>query len=225
MKSEPFTTVIELLTKYQQDALLEPYQITILNEIIARIKNISDEYRSTFDLNSALLNEDPGLENIRKMMTDENINKILTKAAKTDPQLAKYLSSVGGKVKKVQSSEVAAYDMGKLDLQPDLRIPEVKLLHSKTESIYHNLWSVILRLNQLPKFKNFKPKGIRDVRNHLIEHTDNPKTSGAYIFSFGISTHGPVLRPTKPTDVPAPTDSGLDVNIEEFLSSIVKILD
>lgn len=225
MKSELFTSVIQLLTKYQQDFLLAPHQKLIFDEVFARTKSIFDEYTSLLNLNDALLNEEHGLKDIREMMRDENINSILTKASKTDSQLAEYLNSVGGKVKRVQSSEFVAYDMGRLDSQSDLQITKIRELHSRTESIYHNLWSVGSRLNQLPKFKNFKPKGVRDVRNHLIEHTDNPKTSGATIFSFGISTNGPVLRPTKPTGVPAPNDKGLDVNIEEFFSSIVKILE
>lgn len=225
MKSELFARVIDLLTKYQHSVLEEPSRTFALNEIIARIRNISEEYRSTLQLNALLLSEDPGLGRIRKMMTDEYVNAALAKAAETDSELAKYLDSVGGKVERAESSEIAAYDLGNLDSQPDIRLTEIRLLHLKTESIYHNLWSVILRLNQFPEFRNFKPKKVREVRNCLIEHVDNPRTSGASIFSFGVSTNGPVLRPTKPSGVPAPNDSGLNINIEEFLLEIVRILN
>ena len=205
--------------------ILDSNQISVLDEVVTRLQNIFDDYKSISELNTILLKEYPHLNVLREMASDENINKVLTEAAKNDPQLEKYLNSVGGRVVKLNSFETAAYNMVKLNSQSNLKNLQIKFLHSKTESIYHNLWTVNLHLNNLPKFKNFKPKGVRDVRNHLITHTDKPMTSGAYIFSFGVSTQGPVLRPTKPIGVPAPIDKGLESNIEEFFSLIEKILN
>ena len=96
-------------------------------------------------------------------------------------------------------------------------------LHSKVESFYHDLWVITLRLNDLLGIKNFRPKGLTNVRNHLIEHTDGPG-SGATILSFAISSNGPLLRPLKPTGVPAPHDLGFIANVDEFLQKTQAIL-
>lgn len=227
MKSKLFDSALEFLGTYKQDSTLTHKQRYVLAEVITRLKSASEQYSAIIESNRALLNKDLRLIALREYMTDENINKIIGEQAQKDPKLAEYLASVGGKLTKKQSTEISAYDMSSLDKksQSHQQTQHIKHLHSETESIYHNLWAITQRLNQLPKFKNFKPQGVRDVRNHLIEHIDNPKTSEAYIFSFGVATRGPVLRPIKPAGVKASNDNGLEANVEEFLGSIVRILD
>jgi hypothetical protein len=99
---------------------------------------------------------------------------------------------------------------------------QIALLHSLVETAYNNLWLVKQRLNTLPDFKNFKPPGVRNVRNHLITHTEY-KNSGANIFSFGVITGGPVLRPIKPTGAKAPNDLGFIKNVHEFLTVLIRL--
>lgn len=63
--------------------------------------------------------------------------------------------------------------------------------------------------------KNFDPRGVRTVRNHLIEHTKDP----TWMFATG-GSNGPRLKPTDEYRG-AEFDRGLYVNIDEFLKEFV----
>ena len=217
-----FAKTVELLKQYLESSSLDREQQRSLSEAIARLESISSESAEIIEQNARLLEADPKLREIRELMTDDKINEMMQEQAKKDPNLAAHLATVGRLTKK-SSSEVIARDMGKLDDQTKPDNAKLKELHSKTESMYQKLWVIKERLNQTPKFKNFNPPGVRDVRNHLIEHTDKGP-SGASIYSFGLATNGPVLRPMKPTGARAPHDAGLETNLEEFLRKIVSRL-
>ncbi len=194
-----------------------------MSEVITRLKVEAMRYADVVKRNDTLLIADEKLTVIRETMTDDNVQKLLTEQAKLDPGLDKWLKSVGGKISKVQSSELSTHDLDTLDIEADEKASVIMQLHSDTEMIYHNLWAAKTRLNQFTKFKNFNPSGVRDVRNHLIEHTDKAK-SYAYIYSFGIATKGPVLRPVKPAESKAPHDRGLQTNVEEFTKALENVL-
>jgi hypothetical protein len=97
---------------------------------------------------------------------------------------------------------------------------EARKLLDKTEAIYSILWRVNTLLKTLPQLKNFKPAGVGNTRNNLMEHTGG-KGSGAHIYSFRIGTGGPVLRPTKPAGSASPADNGLEKNAAEYLTQLV----
>jgi hypothetical protein len=73
---------------------------------------------------------------------------------------------------------------------------------------------------------SFECKGVRDVRNHLIEHPDRKDSLVlSQSFSFG-GTHGPVLKDGRPATEPAVfPDRGLYWNAEEFESSFLLALE
>ena len=219
-----FNKAIALLTDYQSDSSLDITQGRILAEAIDRLKTLAKESASAIQTNAALLDGDPGIRQMREFMTEEKINEIMNEEAKRDKKLAAYLASIGGRLFKKNSSEVSAYDLSKLNEESTPNAAELRKLHSTTEAIYHNLWAIKGRISQLPNFTNFNPSGVRDVRNHLIEHTEK-KGSEAHIYSFGVATRGPVLRPIKPTGVNAPHDAGLETNLEQFLLEIIRRLD
>jgi len=223
METHLFNEAIQLLQKYLKEPQLTSKQQNALSEVISRLKSVHTQYSLVIKSNTTLLSEDPIHIALRETMSEENINKIMAEQARKNPNLAKYLASVGGKLVKENSTEISAFNMTKLSAQATKKSRKIESLHSNTEAIYNNLWLIKQRLNQLPKFVSFNPAGVRNVRNQLMTHTEK-SDSEAYIFSFGVSTYGPVLRPIKPIGVKAPNDKGLKINVENFLTSITRIL-
>ena len=103
---------------------------------------------------------------------------------------------------------------------------EVELL---TESFYYIAARArsIIRQGEAPLhvIKRFEAKGVRNVRNHLIEHSEK-KRSGIVEISFGMGAEkGPVLkciRETSTEDIFP--DQGLYINAKEFKDNLESIL-
>ncbi len=221
IKPDIFDQVIDLLSVHKSTVLSNNSLQNAIGEAIARLNRAKVQYPKIMELNNHLLSVNSELAGIRKFMSDEKLLKILQNQSKSDPELAKFLEKTGGKLVRKGITEVSAYDMSALDQESNSQSPDIKNLHLNTEEFYENLWLIIQTLHQVSTFKNYSPKGVRDVRNHLIIHTDK---SGASIFSFGFTTTGPILRPIKPTGVKAPNDNGFDPNILEFLHGIIEKL-
>lgn len=219
---ESFINVIDKLKALKESSTLNQAETLSIGEVLARLKSLKTQSLKIIEANENLLERNPRLKEIREMMTDEKVNEMLQNAAKTDPSLVVYLASVGGRVKKENSSEISTYDMSNVDEISDAE--EISNLHSETEAAYHSLWLAKERLNAVNKFQKFNPKGVREVRNDLMTHTKG-SNSGAHIYSFGIATRGPVLRPVKPSGTKAPNDSGFESNLAEFLDELTKLLD
>jgi hypothetical protein len=68
----------------------------------------------------------------------------------------------------------------------------------------------------MPELNSFEAAGVRDVRNHLIEH---PERRGSQIlsrsFAFG-GPNGPIVKPIRDTSETAHPDAGLYANAHEF---------
>ncbi len=218
---ELFQQAISLLTKFKETISSENKISHVVGEAITRIKSAQSQYSRIMKSNNALLNGNLDLIETKKFMNDDEVFKLLQDQSKNDPELAKFLQKTGGKLKRKQIAVGRAHDMNALDKKTDSQSEEIKMLHLSTEEFYDNLWNIILKLNQTTLFKNYKPKGVREVRNDLIIHNDK---SGAYFHSFGYTNAGPVLRPIRPTGISAPADRGLDPNIKEFLTEIIKKL-
>ncbi len=219
---ELFDQTISLLSAYKNATLLNDSQKHFVDEAISRLKRAKGQYPKIMELNNVLLKENTGLAEIRSFMSDEKLITVLQDSSKNDPELAKFLKKTGGKLILQKHMEGSSYDMSALDTQSNPQSEELKKLHLSAEEFYENLWLVIQKLTQVPLFNNYLPKGVRDVRNHLIVHTEK---SGACIFSFGFTTSGPLIRPIKPTGVKAPNDNGFDPNILEFLNGIISKLN
>lgn len=79
--------------------------------------------------------------------------------------------------------------------------------------------------NELPGLSNFEAVGVRNVRNHLVEHPGGK--SGVLVFSFAAGGPvGPQLKPVRwSLDSPGTHDEGLHKNAAEFDKSLNRILE
>jgi len=212
-----FENAIGLLKRHALSERVDDRQKLKIYEACARLETVSKTYPVIRQQNDDMLKADAGLEVIRDQLPFDKVLPMLQRAAETDTQLAAWLASNGGKIEQVGLAETSAFTMTDLAEVAPETAEKLRQLQTATEQVYTNLWLVKGSLNGVHKLKNFNPTGVRDVRNHLIEHTEK---SGAAIFSFGISTGGPVLRPIKPSNASAAHDRGLDKNVEEFLQGI-----
>jgi len=101
------------------------------------------------------------------------------------------------------------------------RFDELRIL---LEAFYYSAHRLVDVLNNgqpdLPGMPQFAARGVRDVRNHLIEHPD--RKSGVLVFS--IATGGPVGPQLKPLrwslDPPGTENPGLHANAAEFCRAL-----
>lgn len=216
-----FNNAVAALQQYGEWPSLSEAQRHKVSEARARIAALADVFLEINATNAKLLESEPGMVRIREFTAHENLTRVLQDAARTDAKLAAWLAKSGGRIEQVGESATAAYNMTDLSSMTSERAESLRKLQAQTEQVYQSLWIAKGLLNETPKFRNYNPVGVRDVRNHLIEHTDR---SGASIFSFGVATGGPVLRPMKPQGAKAKHDPGLNANVKEFLEAIVRRL-
>ncbi|WP_428492630.1 hypothetical protein [Rhodopila sp.] len=90
-----------------------------------------------------------------------------------------------------------------------------------TEAFYCFAARTRFIIRQLPKLENFEATGVRNVRNHLLEHPEG-KSSGVLITSFGYGgRNGPVVKGLRyDHQVDLWPDPGLFVNAVEFAESL-----
>ena len=96
------------------------------------------------------------------------------------------------------------------------------------ESFYFIAWRMCSifkhkRTDTLPHLNTFEAKGVRDVRNKLIQH---PEGSQIFTQSFMCGgDQGPVLKNARPTgDLHEISDKGLWLNAKEFRDKLEKLL-
>jgi len=126
----------------------------------------------------------------------------------------------------------AGFSPPQVDGQSCLRAwREVRLF---TEIFYFVAWRLLQVLNMrrpvsFPNLREIKATGIRNVRNHLIEHPENAKAAANYQQALIVTDDGPVLKTTEvlisgsPQRVSATSegvDRGLYINAEEFRSKM-----
>lgn len=78
---------------------------------------------------------------------------------------------------------------------------------------------------ELPGLSHFEAIGVRNVRNHLIEHPS--RKSGVLIFSYAAGGPvGPQLKPVRwSLDPPGTQDNGLHKNAKEFEEALDRTLE
>ena len=110
-------------------------------------------------------------------------------------------------------------------LRPFTRADEMRVL---LESFYYNASRIrdLFRDSDrgLPGLRAFESTGIRDVRNHLVEHPTRKR--GVKVMAIGVGGPiGPQLKPMRRGRDPAGTwDAGLSANAQEFCSSLESTL-
>lgn len=105
-------------------------------------------------------------------------------------------------------------------------------LKTQTEAFYYNAWRIYsITRGQRHKLKplpgvSFTCKGVHEVRNHLIEHSDRDD-SGIVAQSFASGgASGPVIKPGRPAGQPTKfQDRGLLVNAQEFAIELLSALE
>lgn len=123
------------------------------------------------------------------------------------------------------SSEPASVIEGEFQQAIEISI-ELRLF---TEAFYYfaaRIRTILLhRTHPLPYLQSFECKGVRDVRNHLIEHPEGV-SSQVFVqsFSYG-NAQGPILKDSRPPDQgSAFADHGLYRNAEEFKVNLEQVL-
>lgn len=87
-----------------------------------------------------------------------------------------------------------------------------------TETFYYLAFRARTLIRSFPGLSSFEAKGIRDVRNHLLEHPEG-NSSGVHINSFAHGgVCGPVIKGLRyDHQADLHKDRGLYVNLEEFI--------
>lgn len=95
-----------------------------------------------------------------------------------------------------------------------------------TDCAYLLAWRACGAIGNLPGLKGFKPVGVRDVRNKLIEHVEG-KDVGTLMSSFGWGQpQGPVVRAIRTEDKKDLfPDAGLFVNMTEYSNDLIVRID
>jgi hypothetical protein len=79
-------------------------------------------------------------------------------------------------------------------------------------------------VRQMPELKSFEAAGVRNVRNHLIEHPEKP-ASRVLSRSFGFGgPNGPILKALRESTETAHPDAGLYANAKEFADNFEQTL-
>lgn len=90
-----------------------------------------------------------------------------------------------------------------------------------SESFYYFAWRLRQVLVNLPEFKNFNPKGIRNVRYDLLDHPEKVSRALNPNFMYGHDLpNGPVLKPFGARRRPI-HDQGLYANTKELLEEFL----
>lgn len=99
----------------------------------------------------------------------------------------------------------------------DAMMERIAWVQMDVETFYRIAGRVRTAARKLPGLDGFDPPGVRDVRNHLIEHTEG---KGSRVFGGGISVGGgvgAVLKPMRRAGSPdGYRDRGLYPNLLEF---------
>lgn len=106
------------------------------------------------------------------------------------------------------------------DIQLFLQLSEE--LQFFTESFYYFGWRTREIVKSLPGLASFEAIGLRDVRNHLLEHPEKQSKVFIESFSYG-GAAGPTLKGPRYADqVEVFPDPGLYVNAREFVENFVQ---
>lgn len=101
----------------------------------------------------------------------------------------------------------------------------LSLIELHSETFYWIAARAMKAATYLPGLKSFTAPGVRDVRNHLIEHPEG-KSSGVFNGGFGYGKpRGPVLGALRTSETPDVWhDAGLFVNVDEFADRFCRAL-
>jgi hypothetical protein len=90
-------------------------------------------------------------------------------------------------------------------------------IRALADAFYYIAWRTREVIRQLPELKQFDPKGIRYVRNELIEHPEKPLAGWQFGGDFGVR----LLVEVDGEAVVAPRDPGLYANANEFRDELL----
>lgn len=193
-------------------------------DLLAKAHARLEDYYRWADVEYQGANNDKGIEALRRL---KQLIRLIGKIVEIFDRSPKPPKHPTGSIEDVwehfQSDEFKAYQNAVADRHRHGDDDDLQLY---SECAYMIAWRASQAAAQLPELKNFKPPGIRDVRNKLIEHVDGAD-SGVLIDSFAWGgAQGPVLRAIRydhQKDVFP--DAGLFVNIDEMSNKLIARLD
>jgi hypothetical protein len=93
-----------------------------------------------------------------------------------------------------------------------------------TESFYYFGWRTREVLRSLPLLASFDALGLRNVRNHLLEHPEKQSKIFQRSFSAG-GPRGPTIKGPRQSDqVNVFPDAGIYANASEFVDNLLELL-
>lgn len=97
-------------------------------------------------------------------------------------------------------------------------------LQRLTIEFYQTAFRIIKITEKIPHLNKFTSNGVRDIRNHLIEHPEG-KASRITFNSFSYSKNdGPYIKGVRRNNEINFMDRGFKVNSQEFISNFTKVL-
>ncbi|RFN59205.1 hypothetical protein [Marixanthomonas ophiurae] len=201
-----FSYVYKLYEKYKTENLENPIEgfhlgytidgLEILEQLDYLIKETTILNNFFFDRNEVLTNK---INNWMEYSRENNINS------------KKYLIQNYHKI-----SEISDYK-------------KFEEMLFKTKLYAEMFYYKAFRLRNIIRYsaglgKSFESKGIRNVRNILIEHPEKSGLEYIHTFGLGVKEFGPILKSGNQYNDSKFKDPGLFINASEFKTNLEKIL-
>lgn len=95
------------------------------------------------------------------------------------------------------------------------------------ETFYYFAFRFRRLVRLIPNLSNFECSGVRDVRNHLIEHPEKKESGVTHgSFGFGDTNSGPVLKSIRfPSNNNRWQDDGLWVNARQLIQNLTTVIE
>ena len=202
--------------------------------ILKSTKILFDEYYRYQDATNPKFNKDAAAEAGERL---EQLDRILSKVNKLEAESEKYIEYTKSVLDRVHAEAPdftdsrtwndelkALYQTLSDSKRNQERLAVNQELMDWTEAFYYFAFRARQLLRLLPGVKNFECVGVRDVRNHLIEHPE--KQSKVFLISFGWGgASGPAVKALRVDDQKDIfVDKGLYVNAQEFKEDLERRL-
>jgi hypothetical protein len=215
MNNFDYTQIKELFKKYldKYSSEFSILQNDIAKELLLKVDSLEEISREIVDLVDELLPINQLLPNNNDEIT---IMGMTIKLQRADPNIPIGFDNAS-----------KAYSEGTTnDIYQNV---ENKKKEDKLERLakefYQTAFRIIKITEKLPGLKAFKSNGVRDVRNHLVEHPEG-NASGITYNSFSYSKNeGPYIKGVRRNKELGHMDKGFKINNLEFISNFINNLE
>ncbi|TIP72182.1 hypothetical protein [Mesorhizobium sp.] len=189
------------------------------------IEEFDEYYRWLDKAHQGSLNEQA--IDVRKRIVQTHLILRLLNTALSESRSINALADEAGNAAEGSSDEWAVLNARVAAFQPHMKRQSelMELIELYSDVFYWVAARAMKASNYLPGLKPFVASGIRDVRNHLVEH---PEKADSRIFNGGFGfgmPSGPVLAAMRTDQQPSFwKDPGLFVNVGEFCNKFTQAL-